>query len=94
MEPMKFQKRTYALPFITGRTYNLWWLTGLDFDYLEMSSTNLFTSNDDGIIFKFNYTLNRELYEIGPNRPHAALTPELYFTQSIPLLDETSCFNG
>ncbi len=50
------KKNAYALPFITGRTYNIWWLTGLDFTHLAIESSQLFTDNDLGIIFKFNYT--------------------------------------
>jgi len=60
---------TYALPFITGNIYNIWWLTGLDFDHLSIFSSSTLTTNDLGIRFKFNYTLNREMYDIGPIRP-------------------------
>lgn len=58
MEPKSLPK-TYALPYITGRVYNIWWLTGLDFDHLQMYSSRYLTDADDGILFKFNYTLNR-----------------------------------
>lgn len=36
MEPMIHKKRAYALPFIAGRIYNIWWLTGLDFTHLSI----------------------------------------------------------
>ncbi len=52
-------KKTYAMPYITGRTYNIWWLTGLDFDHLTMSSSYYMKPTDPAILFKFNYTLNR-----------------------------------
>jgi len=56
---MRSAKKTYAMPYITGRIYNIWWLTGLDFDHLTMSSSRTLNSTDAAIRFKFNYTLNR-----------------------------------
>ncbi len=53
------------MAYIAGRTYNIWWLTGLDFTHLAMDISKLFKDTDPAIIFKFNYTENRELYEIG-----------------------------
>lgn len=52
-------KKTYSLPFVSGRVYNLWWLTGLDFDHLTFESSRTLLDTDKGIVFKFNYTLNR-----------------------------------
>lgn len=62
-------RQSYSLPFITGKIYNIWWLTGLDFDHLSMFSSYTLSANDLPIRFKFNYTLNREIYDIGPMRP-------------------------
>jgi hypothetical protein len=56
----------WSLPFITGNTYGIWWGSGLDFTNMAVSSTSLFSSEDKGIVFKFNYTLNRETYYVGP----------------------------
>lgn len=53
------QPKTYAMPYIAGRVYNIWWLTGLDFNHLSMSSSSYLKDTDPGIVFKFNYTLNR-----------------------------------
>jgi len=36
MEPMIAIRRSYSVAYIAGRTYNLWWLTGLDFTHLAM----------------------------------------------------------
>lgn len=36
MEPMIALPRSYAVAYIGGRTYNIWWLTGLDFSHLAM----------------------------------------------------------
>ena len=52
-------KKTYALPYIAGSIYNIWWLTGLDFDQLTLSSSRALKDTDPAVIFKFNYTLNR-----------------------------------
>lgn len=52
----KDRPNTWALPFITGRIYNIWWGTGLDFDHLAIATSPIFSSVDSGIIFKFNNT--------------------------------------
>ena len=92
MEP-KHKPDSFAMPYAAGRTYNIWWLTGLDFDHMAMEVSQLFTDNDPAIIFKFNYTLNRELYEIGHlvNRQiSGALTTPTYNAS----LDTASCELG
>lgn len=45
--------------------YNAWWLTGLDFTHLAIDISKNFQNSDQAIVIKFNYTENRELYEIG-----------------------------
>lgn len=54
-QPMIDKKFAYAVPMATGRIYNIWWLSGLDFDHLAVDSSKFFTSDDDAIILKFNY---------------------------------------
>jgi hypothetical protein len=85
--------KTYALPYITGNIYNIWWLTGLDFDHLSMFSSYSLTTNDLGIRFKFNYTLNREMYDIGPIRPGENFNVSSLFTPDGNFTD-SSCYNG
>lgn len=58
-EPKVEKPQTWSLPYVTGQIYNIWWGTGIDFKHLSMSTTSLYTDSDDGVIFKFNYTLNR-----------------------------------
>lgn len=71
--------KTYAMPYIAGRIYNIWWLTGLDFDGLQMTSSSYLKDTDPAVLFKFNYTLNREAFDIGPSRPHYPLTAARLF---------------
>lgn len=66
MEPKFEKKYTWALPFITGRIYNIWWGTGIDFTYLDTFTSPSYLESEKGIIFKFNYSDNRELYRVGP----------------------------
>lgn len=47
------------MPYITGRIYQIWWGTGIDFTHLSIYTAPTFTPNDKGIIFKFNYSENR-----------------------------------
>jgi hypothetical protein len=51
--------RSYAAAYIAGRTYNIWWLTGLDFTHLAMEVSTFYSDADPAIVFKFNYTANR-----------------------------------
>ena len=64
MEPNGLKPFSYSFPFIGGRTYNIWFLTGLDFTHMALDVSQLMDDSDPAIIFKFNYTENRELYEI------------------------------
>jgi hypothetical protein len=43
MEPKKEKALTWALPFITGQMYNIWWGTGIDFSHLSIFTTPLYT---------------------------------------------------
>ena len=55
----KVSPGTYSMFFIPGRIYNIWWHTGLDFKSLSLKIGTLTDDSEPGIIFKFNYTLNR-----------------------------------
>lgn len=94
MEPSKEMKFTYSLPFLTGRIYNIWWGTGLNFNHMAMVTSNFYTSTDKAILFKFNYTQNRELFEIGPLRQGRAFNNSLIKTAISQPLDAASCGNG
>ena len=69
----------------------VWWHTGIDFKGVHIIADALRDNSDDAIIFKFNYTLNRELYEIrtkanGVNSPTR--------TVSASALDKATCQLG
>jgi len=87
-------KKSWALPYLAGRLYNLWWLTGLDFTYLKMHSSRYLKESDLAVRFKFNYTLHRELYDIGANRPNYPLTANNLFFPEYAVLDPSICANG
>ena len=59
MEPMGLKPFSYSFPYIGGRTYNVWFLTGLDFTHMALDVSQLSDDSDPAIIFKFNYTENR-----------------------------------
>ena len=89
---MKEKKYTYALPFITGKIYNIWWGSGIDFSHVAVYTGRNFNETDSGIIFKFNYTENRELFEIGAMRGGARVLSSLDFrNESDTYLDPTTC---
>ena len=86
-EPEIEKPQAWSLPFVTGSIYQVWWGSGLDFTHLSIVTTTLFNENDAGVVFKFNYTLNRELYFVGPMRGGKKL-------QSIDYLSEDSNFTS
>jgi len=65
-EPKVELPQTWSLPYVTGQIYAIWWGSGIDFTNMAISSTSLFAATDQGVLFKFNYTTNRELYSVGP----------------------------
>jgi hypothetical protein len=67
-EPMDEIKKTWSMPYVTGRIYHIWWGIGIDFMNMSISTTSIFNPSDLGIIFKFNYTTSRELFSVGPIR--------------------------
>ena len=60
----KVRPASYTTYYMDGRIYNIWWHTGIDFKSLSINVGALNDDNAPAIIFKFNYTLNRELYDI------------------------------
>ena len=93
-DPKKFRPKTWSLPFITGITYNIWWGTGIDFSHMSIFTTPLFTAEDKGIIFKFNYTQNRESFKIGPLRGLTKLSGFNYVNSTATYLDINTCTSG
>lgn len=87
-------KYTFSLPYITDRMYNVWWGTGIDFKHVSMVASHLFTVTDKAVLFKFNYTDNRELYEIRPVRQDKPLNDTLMKLSSSDLLVASTCGNG
>jgi len=77
-EPKKDGKHLWSLPYVVGRTYQVWWGLGADFKHLSIGSTRFYTSDLPGVIFKFNYTENREVFDIGPFRGGKKLVPADY----------------
>lgn len=94
MEPKKEKPYTWAIPFITGRVYNIWWGSGIDFTHLSVYTSHSFVPADKGIIFKFNYSENRESYRIGPMVGKVPLVEANYKNKSESLLDPDTCKNG
>jgi hypothetical protein len=88
-------KKVYGLPFLDGKIYNLCWGSGIDFTHLSISSAPNFASTDPAVIFKFNYTSSRELFEVGPMRGGVKQLGTLDFlSESTGHLDASSCTNG
>lgn len=95
MEPKGEKKQSYGLPFITGKIYNIWWGTGVDFTHMSVVSSSLFTAQDMGVLFKFNYSASREMYDVWLNRGGQQTFTNLdMISQSPAPLSAASCING
>lgn len=92
----KDKAETYALPFVMGNIYNIWWGIGIDFSHLSIVTTPLMAGKlTESVIFKFNYTQNREFYNIGPMIGGARTLTQLdYISESPTYLDMATCNNG
>lgn len=55
------------MPFITGKTYNIHWLDGLDWDKIVIHPTYSWKKDDKPVVLRFNYSDNRELFEVCRN---------------------------
>jgi len=70
---------------------------GIDFTHLSITTSPTFLPVDLGIIFRFNYTQNRELFQIGPMRGGVKKLTSLDYILELndsSQLDVTSCQNG
>lgn len=54
----------------------------------------LFTTADKGVLFKFNYTANRELFEVGSVNGGKPVTASNLFSEQLNPPDPTTCNNG
>ena len=93
MEPHGMKPFAYSLPYICGRTYSLWFQTGLDFDHMAIDVTNKFEDTDDAIIFRINYLKTRELFEIF-QMVNKVQSGQLISATSGAMLDPAACNFG
>jgi hypothetical protein len=95
MEPKIEKPTSWSLPFLSGKLYQIWWGTGIDFTHLSIATSPSFSTNDLGIRFKFNYSASREVFDIGPMRggPRQLTNSDFISGLSAPL-DSATCSNG
>ena len=51
-------------------------MTGIDFTYINVDISSVYQDSEPAILFKFNYTENRELFEIGDHGNYLNETDE------------------
>ena len=85
MQPGSDTKKTWAMWFVAGRVYNAWWHSGQDFTHLNIRKLN-FARDEPAIVFKFNYTLFRELYRIKAGSTYPRI--------SMYDIDRDNCLSG
>jgi hypothetical protein len=55
---------SWAAPFVTGQVYNLHWAEGINFEHMAAVASDYLSPQEPATILRFNYTGNRELWEI------------------------------
>lgn len=75
-------------------TYQIWWTDNLDFQHLSLTTTPLYSENDPGVVFKFPYTTNREMFKVGPMRSFTLPSSSQIVTESFYNPDPSNCTNG
>ena len=84
-------KNSWAMPFISGRYYNVHWKWGVDFEHLAIAPSRLWNTTD-GVVLRFNYTDARELFEIA--KWYSAQLQLPYITDMGSIPDPDTCENG
>lgn len=82
----------WAAPFVLDNFYDVWWNQGIDFDSVSVMPSVYFTPTDKAVIFRFNYTLNRELYENALIVGQVLQLP--YITEQASMLNTSICNVG
>jgi len=84
----KNRQKSFAMPYVMGSTYNLWWLTGLDFTTMSVFPSKYMLDGEDAVILRFNYTTSRELYDMYHDGT------EVFNQTMTTMLDATTCAHG
>ena len=84
-------KKSWAMPFAVGKYYNIHWKWGIDFTHLAIAPSRLWNETE-GVVLRFNYTDQRELFEIGKWYKAALQLP--FIVPSSDMLSPTNCTNG
>jgi hypothetical protein len=85
-------KFSYATPMVTGYTYNVHFKFGAsDFRSAGIFASQYFTSTDKGIVLRFNYSAQRETFDVFRNEG-MKFTKNYTAVEAIP--DPNTCQNG
>lgn len=92
VKAMVDKPQVWAMPFALGYIYNIWWNLGIDFTHMAISPSMYFDASEPGVLFRFNYTETRELFEI-TNMVSGKLQLPL-ITPGTAIPDMTTCGSG
>ncbi len=79
---------------MTGRIYDVWWSTRIDFTQVAMVTSHRFLPTDQAVIIKFKYIDNREFFDIIPFRNNQTVNESLMKVATPTFLDAKKCGNG
>ncbi len=91
-QPFDTKKLAFALPYIAGRTYQVWWLDGLDWEHMAMEVDRKYDKRDLGILFKFPHLEERKSFDVMEFRLWKAEKREEPTGQSLPAIE--TCRSG
>jgi len=94
IKAMLDKKKAWSGPFAMGKYYNAWWNLGLDWTHVALAPSLYFKAEDPGVIFRFNYTETRELFEntrmLGGVLEYPFISPKATLAE----LDFNTCASG
>lgn len=79
---------SWAMPFAINNYYNVHWKWGIDFMNMSLAPSREWDT-DDGIVLRFNYTDQREYYQIYKYYQEAQIEPAITSQGSVP--DPSTC---
>jgi hypothetical protein len=83
-------KNSWAYPYAVGHNYSVHFSLGIDFLHLSVAPSQYWQPNE-ALILRFNYTDQRELYQIGRYYAQKLQTPLI---NNGSMVDPATCRNG
>lgn len=88
------KKKGWSAPFVLNKIYNTWWNYGMDWTHVAIAPNQEFATADPAVIFRFNFTETRELFEVGRMVGGVLQTPFIVPKTTLAELNAATCTVG